>query len=67
MITPRMKSTPTTNMAEVLTIIDMVLLMMRSLAKRPPGQTMMMKLGLLGQLIERTLSMGPPTETTDNN
>jgi hypothetical protein len=54
-------------MVEVLTIIDMVLLMMRSLAKRPPGQTMMMKLGLLGQLIVRPLGMGPLTETIDKN
>ena len=59
MTTPKMKSTLMTNLIEVLTIICMVLLMMRNLAKKGPlGLTRRMKLDLLGQLIGRTLDMG---------
>ena len=58
MTTPKMKSTLMTNLIEVLTIIGIVLLIRRSLAKKPPlGPTRRMKLDLLGQLIGRTLDM----------
>lgn len=53
-----MKSTLMTNLIEVLTIIGIVLLIRRSLAKKQPlGPTRGMKLDLLGQLIGRTLDM----------
>lgn len=58
MTTPKMKSTLMTNLIEVLTIIGIVLLIRRSLAKKQPlGPTRGMKLDLLGQLIGRTLDM----------
>ncbi len=58
---PKMKSTPTMSLVEVLTIIDMVQMMKNSMKRSPTGPTKRLFRKALVCLIESTSVLGSST------